>query len=152
MVATLVKLRFLLLINGLKKSPWQIVAVVLGGLYGLGILVTAIAGLIALSFAPLELARTVTVLAGAALMLIHYHEKPSIMRGGKLANFTLVCGIQFFIIDVRRIAWPVYCVGAALYLVAGLRYIWREVLRWRQARPSSAAIERVKFATPAFEA
>lgn len=69
MVATLVKLRFLLLINGLKKSPWQIVAVVLGGLYGLGILVTAIAGLIALSFAPLELARTVTVLAGAALIL-----------------------------------------------------------------------------------
>lgn len=69
MVATLVRLRFLLLANSLKKSPWQIVAVVLGGLYGLGVLVALIAGLIGLSFAPPELARTVVVLGGAALIL-----------------------------------------------------------------------------------
>ena len=62
MVATLVRLRFLLLANSLKKSPWQIVAVVLGGLYGLGVLVALIAGLIGLSFAPPELAITVGVL------------------------------------------------------------------------------------------
>ncbi len=80
------------------------------------------------------------MLAGAALMLFHYHEKPSIMRGGKLANFTLVCGIEFFIIDVREIAWPVYAVGASLYLVTGLRYIWREFLRWKRSRPTSAAL------------
>ena len=78
--------------------------------------------------------------AGSALMLFHYHEKPSIMRGGKLANFTLVCGIQFFIIDVRAIAWPVYGVGATLYVVSGFRYIWRELLRWKRARPTSAAV------------
>lgn len=69
MVATLVRLRFLLLANSLKKSPWQIVAVVLGGLYGLGLLFLAIAGLFALSFTDTEFARTVTVLAGAAVIL-----------------------------------------------------------------------------------
>ena len=69
MVATLVKLRFQLLANSLKKSPWQIVAVVIGGLYALGVLVTVIAGLVALSFASVELARTVVILAGSALIL-----------------------------------------------------------------------------------
>jgi cardiolipin synthase (CMP-forming) len=80
------------------------------------------------------------MLAGAALMLIHYHEKPSIMRGGKLANFTLVCGIEFFIIDVRSVAWVVYGIGATLYVVTGFRYIWREFLRWKRSRPSAPAL------------
>ena len=69
MVATLVRLRFRLLFNGLSRSPWQIVAAVFGALYGLGVLFTAVAGLIALGFAPLELARTVVVLAGAAVVI-----------------------------------------------------------------------------------
>jgi ABC-2 type transport system permease protein len=69
MVATLVRLRFLILANSLKGKPWQIVAVVIGGLYGLGILFGVVAGLIALSFAPIELARTVTVLGGAVTIL-----------------------------------------------------------------------------------
>lgn len=69
MVATLVRLRFLLLGNALRRSPWQIVAVVLGALYGLGLLTVCIGGLIALSWAPLELARTVVVLAGAVVIL-----------------------------------------------------------------------------------
>ncbi|MBG6054131.1 ABC-2 type transport system permease protein [Salinibacterium sp. CAN_S4] len=69
MVATLVRLRFLLLANSLKKKPWQLVAVVLGGLYGLGLLVGAVALLFALSFGSIEFARTVTVLAGAALII-----------------------------------------------------------------------------------
>ena len=55
------------------------------------------------------------------------------MRGGKLANFTLVCGIEFFIIDVHAVAWVVYGVGATLYVVTGFRYIWREFLRWKRA-------------------
>ena len=80
------------------------------------------------------------MLAGAALMLFHYQEKPRIMRGGKLANFTLVCGIEFFIIEVRDVAWPLYGVGATLYLITGLRYIWRELLRWKRSRPTSAAV------------
>lgn len=69
MVATLVSLRFRLLFNQLKRSPWQLVAAIFGALYGLGILVFCVAGLIALGFAPLELARTIVVLAGAAVIL-----------------------------------------------------------------------------------
>jgi ABC-2 type transport system permease protein len=69
MVATLVKLRFLILGNTLKGKPWQIVAVVIGGLYGLGILGGVVIGLVALSFAPVELARTIVTLGGAAAVL-----------------------------------------------------------------------------------
>jgi len=79
------------------------------------------------------------MLAGAALMLFHYHEKPRIMRGGRLANLTLMCGIEFFIIDVRELAWPVYVAGAALYLVTGFRYIWREFVRYRDRAASPLA-------------
>jgi len=79
------------------------------------------------------------MLAGAALMLFHYHEKPRIMRGGRLANLTLMCGIEFFIIDVRELAWPVYVAGAALYLVTGFRYIWREFVRYRERAASPLA-------------
>jgi ABC-2 type transport system permease protein len=68
-VATLVRLRFLLLANGLRKSPLQIVAVVLGAVYGLFILGVIVVGLIALRAAPIEIARTVVVLAGAATIL-----------------------------------------------------------------------------------
>jgi ABC-2 type transport system permease protein len=66
MVAHLVKLRFLILANSLKKSPWQLVAVIIGALYGLGLLIAIIAGLVALGFAPLEVTRSVVVVAGAA--------------------------------------------------------------------------------------
>jgi cardiolipin synthase (CMP-forming) len=79
------------------------------------------------------------MLAGAALMLFHYHEKPLIMRGGRLANLTLVCGIEFFIIDARVLAWPVYVAGSALYLVTGFRYIWREFVRRRDRAASAIA-------------
>jgi phosphatidylglycerophosphate synthase len=79
------------------------------------------------------------MLAGAALMLFHYHQKPSIMRGGKAANFILVAGIEFFIVDWRTLAWIVYGVGATLYVVTGFRYIWREFVRWRRERSPAQA-------------
>jgi ABC-2 type transport system permease protein len=69
MVATLVRLRLLVLRNSLKRSPWQLVAVIIGGLYGLGLLVGVLAGLIALAFAPVELTSTVLVLVGAVVVL-----------------------------------------------------------------------------------
>ena len=69
MVATLVKLRFLLLRNSLKRSAWQLVAVIIGALYGLGALGLAVLGLVALRFAPLEFATTVVILAGSAVIL-----------------------------------------------------------------------------------
>lgn len=69
MVATLVKLRFAMLANQLRKSPWQIVAVVVGALYGLSLIVFAVGGLIFLSFSDVELSSTIITLGGAALIL-----------------------------------------------------------------------------------
>ena len=66
MVATLVRLRFLLLFNTLRRNVWQLIAALFGALYGLGVLVLIVVALVGLSFAPLELIRTVTVLAGSA--------------------------------------------------------------------------------------
>ncbi|MEF2978257.1 transporter [Subtercola sp. YIM 133946] len=68
MVATLLRLRFLVLANTLKRSKWQLVAVIIGAIYGLGILFFAIVGLIALSFGPVSLATTIVTLAGSALI------------------------------------------------------------------------------------
>jgi ABC-2 type transport system permease protein len=68
-VATLVKLRFLVLGNSLRRSPWQLVLLIIGGLYGLGIIATAVIGFLALGFAPPATARTVVVLAGSAVVL-----------------------------------------------------------------------------------
>ncbi|UFS59875.1 transporter [Subtercola endophyticus] len=69
MVTALLRLRFRVLGNTLRRSPWQLVAVIIGGLYGLGVLFFAVIGLVALGFAPIELASTIVVLAGSALIL-----------------------------------------------------------------------------------
>jgi ABC-2 type transport system permease protein len=69
MVATLVRLRLLILRNSLKRSAWQLVAVIIGGLYGLGILALVIAGLIVLAFASPEVRATTLVLVGAVVIL-----------------------------------------------------------------------------------
>lgn len=69
MVADLLRLRLLILKNSLLRSTWQLVAVIFGALYGLGILLGISIGLIALSGLPVSVARTVVVLAGSALVL-----------------------------------------------------------------------------------
>ncbi|MCS5734997.1 transporter [Herbiconiux daphne] len=69
MVATLIALRFLVLRNSLRRSTWQLVATIIGALYGLAILGLAVVGLIFLGFAPVDLASTILILAGSALIL-----------------------------------------------------------------------------------
>ncbi|ROQ39895.1 ABC-2 type transport system permease protein [Frondihabitans sp. PhB188] len=69
MVAHLLRLRLLVMRNTLSRSPWQLVAVIIGAVYGIGILVLAFIGLTLLGSAPVELARTIVVLAGAATVL-----------------------------------------------------------------------------------
>lgn len=69
MVANLLRLRLLILANSLRRSTWQLVAVIFGALYGLGILLGMTVGLFALSALPISIARTVVVLAGSALVL-----------------------------------------------------------------------------------
>jgi ABC-2 type transport system permease protein len=95
MVAHLVRLRFLILWNGLKKSPWQLVATVLGVLYGLFLLGMVIVGLVALSFAPVELARTVIVLGGAVTVL------------GWLFGPLIATGIDQTVEPARLVSFPI---------------------------------------------
>ncbi|WP_336658546.1 transporter [Leucobacter sp. USHLN153] len=66
---TLVRLRFLVMGNTLRRHTWQLVGAILGGLYGLSVLSLVVVGLGALAFSDPALARTVLVLGGSALVL-----------------------------------------------------------------------------------
>ncbi|MDQ4502075.1 transporter [Sinomonas sp. ASV322] len=68
MVAHLITLKVVLLRNGLRRSVGQLVGLIIGALYGLGVLALAISGLIALRLADADLARTILVVAGSALV------------------------------------------------------------------------------------
>lgn len=69
MVATLVRLRLLVLKNSFKRSTSQLVAVIIGAVYGAGMLIAAIVALFVLNLAPVDVVRTVVVLAGSAAIL-----------------------------------------------------------------------------------
>ncbi|MFF1572516.1 transporter [Leifsonia sp. NPDC058292] len=69
MVATLVRLRLLVLKNSFKRSTSQLVAVIIGAIYGVGMLLAAIVALFLLNLAPVDAVRTVVVLAGSAAIL-----------------------------------------------------------------------------------
>lgn len=70
MVAHIVGLKWRLLRNGLRRSTPQLVGLILGGLYGLGVLTAALAGLVALRFgAPIEVARTAITVGGSVVTL-----------------------------------------------------------------------------------
>lgn len=69
MVADLLRLKLVLLRNSFKRSTAQLVGVILGGLYGLGLLATVVVGLAFLGRADLDLIRTVLVIAGSATVL-----------------------------------------------------------------------------------
>ena len=72
--------------------------------------------------------RDAVLLIGAAVMWRERGEPPlGIERLGKVANFILICGIQWFIIDLRVIGWVNYTVGAVLYFATGVAYFVREV-------------------------
>ncbi|NKY41090.1 hypothetical protein [Cellulomonas septica] len=69
MVAHLVRLKLTLLRNGLKRSVWQVIGLVVGLLYGLFVTVIAVAGIVTVSVASPDMLPTVVVLAGSAVML-----------------------------------------------------------------------------------
>lgn len=69
MVAHLVRLKLTLLRNGLRRSAWQVVGLVVAAAYGLFALVLLLAGMVALSGAGLAIRTEVFVLAGAVLVL-----------------------------------------------------------------------------------
>jgi ABC-2 type transport system permease protein len=68
-VAHLLRLKLTLLRNGLRRSPWQLVGMVVGALYGLGLVLVAAGGLIALRFVPAEQAAVAVTLAGSATVV-----------------------------------------------------------------------------------
>ena len=69
MVAHLVRLKLTLLRNGLRRSPWQVVALVLGALWGLGVVALLGAGLVALRWQPVDVAADVVTGLGALAVL-----------------------------------------------------------------------------------
>ncbi|WP_024476294.1 hypothetical protein [Arthrobacter sp. CAL618] len=69
MVAHLLRLKLTLLRNSLKRSTWALIGVILGGLYGLGMLGLLILALFAFGTAEPEIIRNVVVIAGSAVVL-----------------------------------------------------------------------------------
>jgi ABC-2 type transport system permease protein len=68
-VAHLVRLKLTLLRNSLRRSAWQVVGLAFGVLYGVGVLLIALGGLIALRFVPPADATVAVTLAGSVLVL-----------------------------------------------------------------------------------
>lgn len=69
MVAHLMGLKLALLRNSFRRSPWQLVGVCLGGLYGLGMVVAAVSGTALLADADAALATTILVCAVSLITL-----------------------------------------------------------------------------------
>ncbi|WP_299033556.1 hypothetical protein [uncultured Pseudokineococcus sp.] len=69
MVAVLLRLRLALWRGALRRDTWRVVVLVLGGLWGLGLVAGALTGLAALSGAPVEVARAVVVVGGTLLVV-----------------------------------------------------------------------------------
>ena len=69
MVAHFLSLKLHLIAHTFKRSPWQLVGIIVAVLYGLGAAGFGIAGLIALRLVEPDLARTLVVTLGAAVTL-----------------------------------------------------------------------------------
>ena len=112
MVANLLKLRLLVLKNSLLRSTWQLVAVIIGAFYGLGALFGTSIGLVVLSGASVEIARTVVILAGSVLVL------------GWLVVPLLFTGIEQTLDTARLVTFPIplntLLIGLALSGLVGV--------------------------------
>ena len=69
MVAVLLRLRFRVLANTLQRNTVQLVAVILGAVFGFFMVVAAVGGLFLASYAPEIATQAVVVAAGSALVL-----------------------------------------------------------------------------------
>lgn len=90
------------------------------------------------SAAPV-LARDAILLLAALILIGSSGERPQVMRIGKYANFVLAWSVGFFMIGVQVVAWPIYIVGAAMYLISGGMYIARYVQQRRALRREARA-------------
>ncbi len=69
MVAQLLGLKLRLLANTLRRSPWQVVGILIALVYGLGAAFFAVAALVALRFADAQFAGTIVAVLGSVLVL-----------------------------------------------------------------------------------
>lgn len=69
MVAHLVRLKLTLLRNGLRRSVWQVLGLVVAALYGLSVLAGVVVGVVALGFADVALRADVLVVVGSLVVL-----------------------------------------------------------------------------------
>lgn len=80
MVAHLLRLKAALLRNGFRRSPWQLVGVIIGGIYGLGVAVMLLVGMFFLGGQAPDLVSTVLVL-GVALVTLGWAVIPVLAAG-----------------------------------------------------------------------
>ncbi|WP_417218782.1 transporter [Arthrobacter sp.] len=129
MVAHLLKLKLALLRNGFRRSPWQLVGVIIGGLYGLGIAVLLFIGMFFLGGEDTGLVATALVLA-VSLVTLGWAVIPVLLAGVDLtldpARFTS------FTIPPRTLATGLLLSGfigvpglVTLLLFAGQGLAWR---------------------------
>lgn len=88
MVAQILRLKLIVLANSFRRTPWQVVGLVLALLYGIGTSIFVSAGLIALRYVDVELARPIVIVFGALSLIV-------------FALLPLVLGIDD-ILDPRR--------------------------------------------------
>ena len=70
MVAQILRLKLRLLANSFRRSPWQLLGLVLGLLYGLGTALIVVGGLVALRFFDVDIASSATIVLGSAVLVV----------------------------------------------------------------------------------
>ena len=70
MVAQILRLKLLLLANSFRRTPWQVIGLVFGLLYGLGTAGFLGAALVALRFSSVDVARSTVVVFGAIALIV----------------------------------------------------------------------------------
>ena len=74
------------------------------------------------------LVRDGLILALALPTRVYTSQKPDISRWGKASNLILMASLEWFIVDLRTLAWAFFAVGAVLYIASGLWYGSRAVM------------------------
>jgi len=69
-VAQILRLKLRLLGNSFRRSPWQLLGLVLGLLYGFGTALLVVGGLVALRFFDVEIAASSTIVLGSAILVV----------------------------------------------------------------------------------
>ena len=130
MVAVLLRLRFRILGNSLKRNPAQLIAVIVGGMLGAGLLAAALGALLFVSTALPIAAQAVVVVGGSALVLgwmllpLVFDGVDRTLEPVKLARFpvtTTQLMIAMFLVGLAWVPGVATVVGSL-----GTALAWRE--------------------------